>query len=197
MLQRCDLIDMNSLLRWLAQCQMSVEGGFQGRTNKLVDACYSFWQGAAPALLVIASAGLMRAGEGEDGAHADAAASVDNCPGSLLFDQLRLQEYLMVCAQDLNGGFRDKPGKHRDFYHTCYSLSGLSVAQNFGQPVVFGDSGARLASTNPIYNLRSDLYQQAQQYFAKLPCDHHLFMSQQPASTATATATATATTVRI
>ena len=26
--------------------QMSFEGGFQGRTNKLVDGCYSFWQGA-------------------------------------------------------------------------------------------------------------------------------------------------------
>lgn len=25
---------------------MSIEGGFQGRTNKLVDGCYSFWQGA-------------------------------------------------------------------------------------------------------------------------------------------------------
>ena len=27
--------------------QMSFEGGFQGRTNKLVDGCYSFWQGGA------------------------------------------------------------------------------------------------------------------------------------------------------
>ena len=26
---------------------MSYEGGFQGRTNKLVDGCYSFWQGGA------------------------------------------------------------------------------------------------------------------------------------------------------
>jgi len=26
---------------------MSFEGGFQGRTNKLVDGCYSFWQGGA------------------------------------------------------------------------------------------------------------------------------------------------------
>ncbi len=25
---------------------MKFEGGFQGRTNKLVDSCYSFWQGA-------------------------------------------------------------------------------------------------------------------------------------------------------
>ena len=24
---------------------MAFEGGFQGRTNKLVDGCYSFWQG--------------------------------------------------------------------------------------------------------------------------------------------------------
>lgn len=36
-----------SLLRWLAQRQMSFEGGFNGRTNKLVDACYSFWAGAS------------------------------------------------------------------------------------------------------------------------------------------------------
>ena len=27
--------------------QMRYEGGFQGRTNKLVDGCYSFWQGGA------------------------------------------------------------------------------------------------------------------------------------------------------
>ena len=26
---------------------MSMHGGFQGRTNKLVDGCYSFWQGGA------------------------------------------------------------------------------------------------------------------------------------------------------
>lgn len=35
----------------------------------------------------------------------------------------------------------DKPGKSRDFYHTCYTLSGLSVAQNMpdGQEAVLGD----------------------------------------------------------
>lgn len=30
---------------------MRYEGGFQGRTNKLVDGCYSFWQGGAFPLL--------------------------------------------------------------------------------------------------------------------------------------------------
>lgn len=31
--------------------QMSFEGGFQGRTNKLVDGCYSWWQGGIFSLL--------------------------------------------------------------------------------------------------------------------------------------------------
>jgi protein farnesyltransferase subunit beta len=33
---------------WLCNRQMPVEGGFQGRTNKLVDGCYSFWQVGGP-----------------------------------------------------------------------------------------------------------------------------------------------------
>ena len=32
--------------------------------------------------------------------------------------------------QDPRAGLVDKPGKSRDFYHTCYALSGLSVAQH-------------------------------------------------------------------
>ncbi|KAH7941943.1 hypothetical protein HPB49_018686 [Dermacentor silvarum] len=37
--------------RWLVNRQMRFEGGFQGRTNKLVDGCYSFWQGGVFPLL--------------------------------------------------------------------------------------------------------------------------------------------------
>lgn len=39
-------INVEKLIYWLMNRQMQIEGGFQGRTNKLVDACYSFWQGA-------------------------------------------------------------------------------------------------------------------------------------------------------
>lgn len=40
---------------------MSFEGGFQGRTNKLVDGCYSFWQGAAfPILYSLLAKGMDR-----------------------------------------------------------------------------------------------------------------------------------------
>ena len=47
-----------------------------------------------------------------------------------------LQRYLLVCCQGMTqdgqgtgGGLKDKPGKYPDYYHTCYGLSGLSVAQ--------------------------------------------------------------------
>lgn len=54
--------DLPGLLHWLANRQMPFEGGYQGRTNKLVDGCYSFWQGAVPALL----ADVVRQKYGED-----------------------------------------------------------------------------------------------------------------------------------
>ena len=38
---------VSHLQRWLCNRQMKYEGGFQGRTNKLVDGCYSFWQAGA------------------------------------------------------------------------------------------------------------------------------------------------------
>merc|ERR1712141_768124 len=43
--------NLNNLIRWATNRQMRVEGGFQGRTNKLVDGCYSFWQGGIFPLL--------------------------------------------------------------------------------------------------------------------------------------------------
>lgn len=36
---------------WVASRQMRFEGGFQGRCNKLVDGCYSFWQAGLLPLL--------------------------------------------------------------------------------------------------------------------------------------------------
>merc|ERR1719486_1510232 len=48
---KADALDLHALLNWACHRQMSLEGGFQGRTNKLVDSCYSFWQGALFPLL--------------------------------------------------------------------------------------------------------------------------------------------------
>lgn len=46
-------INTKLLLRWLVQMQgiESELGGFKGRTNKLVDGCYSWWVGGAFALI--------------------------------------------------------------------------------------------------------------------------------------------------
>lgn len=68
-----------------------------------------------------------------------------------LFNQVALQEYVLICAQDRRGGLCDKPGKSRDFYHTCYGLSGLSIAQHFGggniaHKIIVGDKSNELVS---------------------------------------------------
>ncbi|KAJ1438882.1 terpenoid cyclases/protein prenyltransferase alpha-alpha toroid, partial [Ochromonadaceae sp. CCMP2298] len=114
-LKKQNLCDLAALEGWLLRRQTRLEGGFQGRTNKLVDSCYSFWQGSALAILEIVKSG------GSD---------VDATSGCLSFNQQALQRYILHCAQNLEGGLRDKPGKARDFYHSCYALSGLSIAQN-------------------------------------------------------------------
>ena len=46
MLGKLEKLDISRLLLWLSQRQVEVLGGFNGRTNKLVDSCYSFWIGA-------------------------------------------------------------------------------------------------------------------------------------------------------
>ena len=51
LLGKVDALDVVRLEAWLAQRQAPVEGGFNGRTNKLTDGCYSFWQGGACAVL--------------------------------------------------------------------------------------------------------------------------------------------------
>jgi protein farnesyltransferase subunit beta len=164
---RCDV---EAQERWLLNRQTRLEGGFQGRTNKLVDSCYSFWQGGAGAVLAVIKQGgsdlydldiyLQKKGQtivdtraemsppaaptssGKAGSsdsaevleldQADRIASADDLAGDLGFNQKALQRYILHCAQNIDGGgLRDKPGKHRDYYHSCYALSGLSVAQNF------------------------------------------------------------------
>lgn len=98
---------------------MPFEGGFQGRTNKLVDACYSWWQGGLFPLLDLA---LNRSKSSKE--------EQEDEDGDYLYIQKDLQHYLLACCQDKGGGLKDKPEKSKDFYHTCYALSGLSSSQH-------------------------------------------------------------------
>jgi len=156
------LCNLDTLLLWAVSRQMRLEGGFQGRTNKLVDGCYSFWQGGLFPLLhkMVSDTGDRK-----------------SLPNQWLFDTTALQEYLLICCQDLRGGLIDKPGKSRDFYHTCYTLSGLAVAQHFSSSnnlnnellSVLGDPKNLLVPTHPVYNICVPAAVEASQYFDKLP----------------------------
>jgi protein farnesyltransferase subunit beta len=153
--------DLDGLVHWITNRQMPFEGGYQGRTNKLVDGCYSFWQGALPALLQ---------------------EIVDEKWGSSVYQCNReaLQRYILLCGQQIEGGLRDKPGKPRDHYHSCYCLSGLSVAQHGlhpslrrrtttttqeTTPVVVGDASNLLVATHPAYNIGVDKAARTLAYF--------------------------------
>lgn len=158
--------------------QGRVEGGFNGRSNKLVDGCYSWWQGGVFPLLDMYYA------------HADAylAAAVGepvtvtaHSKGGWLFDQLALQEYLLCACQAPGGGLVDKPGKPRDTYHTCYTLSGLSIAQHnpFYYPreagkLVLGLVENELLPCHPVYNVGPLHVQNALLHFSQLDLPLHL-----------------------
>jgi protein farnesyltransferase subunit beta len=163
LLGRLDVLDVPALSGWLARRQMSFEGGFAGRSNKLVDGCYSFWQGGAMAI----TSAMYNRQQPNNGSKDDDPwlEQQGQSPLSfpLLFDAPMLERYILLCAQDIHGGLRDKPSKTRDFYHSCYNLSGLSVAQHCdsgGNDEVYGHpQQTKLARTHPVYNIRIERVQ--------------------------------------
>lgn len=164
MLNDTSKIDVQRLLHWTAHRQMSLEGGFQGRSNKLVDGCYSFWVGGVFPLLngILASeAEAQAAGAGGDG----------NDAGSLIYSQSGLQDYILYCCQLENGGLRDKPGKGRDYYHTCYCLSGLASSQHNddGSTPASEDEADVLQQIHPHHNVSLRKVVVASAYFKEQP----------------------------
>ena len=177
-LKQTNLINMKRLLRWITRRQMLKEGGYQGRTHKLVDACYSFWQGSTPAMLYLAANGKYSTPtvDNNNNNNNDVINNIWN-QGDLICDQLALQKYILLCCQQHDGGLRDKPSKFRDFYHTCYALSGLSIAQNGvgnvsnTSPIVYKnklDHVDQIQPTHPIYNVRQDKLLKAMEYFLEI-----------------------------
>ncbi|KAJ6171393.1 hypothetical protein N7470_000460, partial [Penicillium chermesinum] len=107
------------LLSWLSARQYAPEGGFSGRTNKLVDGCYSHWVGGCWPI-------IQSALDGKPQANGPPSTTVGS-----LFSREGLTRYILSCCQAKHGGLRDKPGKHPDSYHTCYVLAGLSAMQHY------------------------------------------------------------------
>ncbi|OVA07598.1 Prenyltransferase/squalene oxidase [Macleaya cordata] len=208
LINEADRLDLLSLIDWVAFRQ-GVECGFQGRANKLVDGCYSFWQGGVFALVQRLSPIIgeqLRSSDIGDGEHTtgrrEAVAAYDlsegesgsagsPCQGKLsdigfsflkkpaelgpLFHSIALQQYILLCSQVQEGGFKDKPGKYRDYYHTCYCLSGLSVCQHSWSKdanspplprAVFGPYSNLLEPVHPLFNIVLDQYNEAYEFFS-------------------------------
>ncbi|KAK8928498.1 Protein farnesyltransferase subunit beta [Platanthera zijinensis] len=208
LINEVDKLDLSSLIDWVAFRQ-GVECGFQGRTNKLVDGCYSFWQGGSLCIIQrllsiahhqIKSSPISLKHLSVDG-NADSASFTgckpDRSPYQIhdfdgeeagkrsaiglefikitnegpLFHSIALQQYILLCSQVLEGGFRDKPGKQRDHYHSCYCLSGLSVCQySFSKTAdspplpnaVLGLYSNLLEPIHPLYNVVLEKYYKVQ-----------------------------------
>lgn len=93
------------IVRWLVFRQ---QDGFQGRPNKPVDTCYSFWIGATLKILNAF----------------ELTSSKDN------------RQYVMSTQDKTVGGFSKWPGSHTDPFHTYFGICGLSFLQEPGlQPV--------------------------------------------------------------
>lgn len=179
---KLNTIYLDKLTSWAVWRQMQFEGGFQGRTNKLVDSCYSFWQGALFPLIELIRKGIQdlknygsdnvqRRENSNDKDNSDNEYNVKE--EQWLFDQYRLQRYILLCCQEKDGGFRDKPGKSRDFYHTCYALSGLSIAQHNEKSVtILGCSENLLECTHPVYNICVNKITKALIYFSQERLPH-------------------------
>jgi protein farnesyltransferase subunit beta len=99
-----------------------------------------------------------------------------------LFNTHALQCWILRVCQQLKGGLRDKPGKPADYYHSCYCLSGLAVAQHIPGSDVLGPAlpgagdgdvpagvqrsrGNELVRADPVLNVVVDRLRDAQAYF--------------------------------
>ena len=152
-----DYLNIEAFTDWLCRRQLLFEGGFSGRANKLVDSCYTFWQGASFPIL----ADLFR----------NRTTSSDNNevhrPVMLAVEQAQM--YVLLACQGDQGGLRDKPGKQPDFYHSCYALSGLAALQfptnDSREHTVLG-ANSLLQRNCVLYNNTIDRVLHARNFFA-------------------------------
>lgn len=137
-----DKVDLEKLADWCSQRQCNVEKGLSGRSNKLVDVCYSFWVGSVASILEAYGYGPC-------------------------IEKHALRDYILCCCQMASRpGIRDKPGTNPDFYHTNYGLLGLAITENtfrldktvphafkITSTIIDPDRASGLTAINPVYGL--------------------------------------------
>jgi protein farnesyltransferase subunit beta len=153
-LDKLDCIDVEKFIRWLVNRQMTEEGGFQGRTNKLVDSCYSLWQAGVFNMLM------------------NYDKEKYTFDSELLYDQLALQGYILFCCQSSHGGLFDKPGKYPDLFHTNYAMLGLALSQktilenNITVSLCY-DEEMNFSEIDPVFTISAERLKNAKEYYRK------------------------------
>ncbi|KAI7196097.1 geranylgeranyl transferase-like protein type II beta subunit [Hortaea werneckii] len=84
---------------WLSERQLA-SGGLNGRPEKLVDSCYSWWVGSSLAMI-----GRFHWINGQ-----------------------KLTKFILECQDPEQGGFADRLGDMVDVFHTVFAITGLSFA---------------------------------------------------------------------
>lgn len=111
------------------------QSGFQGRPNKPVDTCYSFWVAATLRLLNSGSS----SGQAEDLRRGK----------PLLIDSIANRRFVLSTQADIIGGLAKWADHPSDPLHSYLGLAGLSVCQNRPQT---GDSNLKSTfMANMIY----------------------------------------------
>ncbi|KAI3335586.1 terpenoid cyclases/protein prenyltransferase alpha-alpha toroid [Ustulina deusta] len=176
-------LDMPRLISWLSSRQYAPEGGLSGRTNKLVDGCYSHWVGGCWPLI-------------EAAIHGPTVVTSIETPSSGvddLYSREGLVRYILCCGQDQTkrGGMRDKPYRPSDAYHTCYVLNGLSSVQHVACILSSDEDGMmpawtyevlphldeaqvyneedRVSPTDPVYVIPEEKRKDIMSYFSSRP----------------------------
>ncbi|KAK8794653.1 hypothetical protein WA158_001634 [Blastocystis sp. Blastoise] len=133
---------------WLSYCQAPLEGGFAGRINKLVDGCYTWYQGAAFDLVALDR-------------------PYNHTPS---FNTAGIERFCYKACQEIennspfiHGGLRDKPSVSIDPYHTCFVTSGLAIVEKTKDTSL-------LEINDPIYNITVSQLTKAQCIFKSMPC---------------------------
>jgi protein farnesyltransferase subunit beta len=151
-LKKLEDINVEHFIHWLVSQQKTYEGGFSGRTNKLVDSCYSLWQGGVFNMLM----------------NYDKKYSYES---EMLYDQLALQAYIIFCCQNSNGGLVDKPGKGPDLFHTNYAMLGLALSQksclddkDFTISLTYDDE-VSFDDIDPVFTINKNKLKRAKEYY--------------------------------
>jgi protein farnesyltransferase subunit beta len=142
LLDKLDMIDVNAAIKWCAMRQMQFSGGFNGRTNKLVDTCYTWWVGAMSRILA------------------------DHAQIPPFWNDKGLATYVLGVCQTNNGGVCDKPGAKVDMFHTMYSLVGLSAAS---REYVGAETGVVMEEMDARHCVTKVAAAGIKEYFEKIP----------------------------